>query len=132
MTAWTDVIGWTLVHFVWEGALAALATAAALWMLKHASAHLRYVVSCAGLLVALAAPLITLTWLTTTAAVPPERAAFVRGGDSRPADRGMTVPKPAGVVYAAGTSLTIDDSTRGSALTAFVMFWTAGVLLLTG
>ena len=24
MTAWTDVIGWTLLHFVWEGALVAL------------------------------------------------------------------------------------------------------------
>jgi len=133
MTAWTDVIGWTLVHFVWQGALAALATAAALWMLKGASAHVRYVVSCAGLLAALAAPLITLSLLATTAAVQPEHAVFAPHDDSRPAGRGMAVPKPppAGMVYAAGTSLTIDDATRGSALTAFVTFWTAGVLLLT-
>src|SRR3954471_18466318 len=55
MTAWTDVIGWTLLHFIWEGAPAAAVTAAALHACRRASARLRYVIACGGLLTALAA-----------------------------------------------------------------------------
>ena len=49
MTAWTDVIGWTLVHFLWEGTVVALVCAGLLRVLRQASAHVRYVVACAGL-----------------------------------------------------------------------------------
>ena len=41
MTAWTDVIGWTLVHFLWEGTLIALVCAGLLRVLRRASAHTR-------------------------------------------------------------------------------------------
>src|SRR3954464_10562454 len=55
MTAWTDVIGWNLLHFIWEGALIAAVTAAVLHACRRASAQLRYVIACGGLLTALAA-----------------------------------------------------------------------------
>lgn len=56
---WVHVAGWALVHFVWQGALVALATAAALRLLRHASANSRYLASCMALCAMLLAPVIT-------------------------------------------------------------------------
>ena len=62
MTAWTDVIGWTLVHFVWEGTLIALVAAGILHLLRRASASVRYAVACSALVVAIArAPACSIT-----------------------------------------------------------------------
>src|SRR4051812_22227514 len=59
MTAWTDLIGWTLLHFVWEGTLITLSTAVILILLRNGSAQVRYVVACAGLLASLMAVVTT-------------------------------------------------------------------------
>ena len=59
MTAWTDVIGWTLLHFVWEGTLIAGVTALALTVLRRASAQLRYIVVCGGLSMSIATAALT-------------------------------------------------------------------------
>ena len=56
MTASIHVAGWTLVHFVWQGALVGLVAAAALRLLRSASAQTRYVVACGALAAMLAAP----------------------------------------------------------------------------
>lgn len=50
MTTWIDAIGWTLLHFLWQGTLIAVATAAALLLLRDARPQQRYLVACAGLL----------------------------------------------------------------------------------
>ena len=42
MTIWMNVTGWTLVHFVWQGALIALVTAGALRLLRGSAATTRY------------------------------------------------------------------------------------------
>ncbi|MGE5610058.1 MAG: M56 family metallopeptidase [Bacillota bacterium] len=52
-------IGWTLLHFIWEGAAIALLLALALRLLAAASANLRYWISCAAMLLLALAPLIT-------------------------------------------------------------------------
>jgi len=52
-------VGWTLIHFVWQGLGIALALAGVLTMLKRASAHLRYALSCISLLAMAALPLAT-------------------------------------------------------------------------
>src|SRR5262245_58391029 len=60
--------GWTLVHFVWQGVLIAIATGLVPEFLAFRSARLRYVVACLGLLAMLAAPVFTfgLAWVSTT------------------------------------------------------------------
>ena len=45
-----DAIGWTLLHFVWQGALLGCATALALALLRRARPEHRYNVACAALL----------------------------------------------------------------------------------
>jgi len=51
-----DSIGWTLVHFSWQGALVGGQTALALALLRKARPETRYLVACVGLLLCLAWP----------------------------------------------------------------------------
>ena len=50
MSALVDAIGWTLLHFVWQGALLGMAAALALALLRRARPEHRYSVACAALL----------------------------------------------------------------------------------
>jgi GWxTD domain-containing protein len=54
----TDALGWTLLHTIWESALAALLLAGALCFLR--TAHARYLAACTALVAALAGFAITL------------------------------------------------------------------------
>ena len=47
----TNALGWTLLHFVWQGILIALALSGALALLRRARPHVRYAVNCAALVV---------------------------------------------------------------------------------
>ena len=60
-------IGWTLVHFVWQGAVIGLLAAALLWMLRDARPGQRYASACAALLACLLWPAWQLAgaWRTT-------------------------------------------------------------------
>jgi bla regulator protein BlaR1 len=53
-------VGWTLVHFVWQGALIGCASAIALTTLRNARPEQRYVVACTGLLLCLLWPALDL------------------------------------------------------------------------
>jgi D-alanyl-D-alanine endopeptidase (penicillin-binding protein 7) len=56
-------VGWTLVHFVWQGALLGCVVAVLLTALRNARPETRYAVACAGLLLCLAWPAVDLTLL---------------------------------------------------------------------
>jgi len=49
-------VGWTLVHFLWQGALIGCATAILLTVLRNARPESRYLVACIGLFLCLAWP----------------------------------------------------------------------------
>lgn len=53
-------IGWTLVHFLWQGALIGCATALAMTVLRNARPESRYLVACTGLFLCLAWPALEL------------------------------------------------------------------------
>lgn len=55
-----DSIGWTLLHFTWQGALIGLETALALFLLRKRRAETRYLVACTGLVLCLLWPAIEL------------------------------------------------------------------------
>jgi uncharacterized protein (TIGR03435 family) len=59
-----DVAGWTLIHFLWQGALVALAAALSLRVLRSSKPQLRYAVACAALAMMLASPIATALVLT--------------------------------------------------------------------
>jgi beta-lactamase regulating signal transducer with metallopeptidase domain len=53
-------LGWTLLHFLWQGAAIGLALSIALLTLRRRSAQARYVAGCTALLVMASCPLLTL------------------------------------------------------------------------
>ncbi len=57
--ALVERLGWTLVHFLWQGALIGLLSASLLAALHGARAHTRYLLACGSLLTLLAAPIFT-------------------------------------------------------------------------
>jgi beta-lactamase regulating signal transducer with metallopeptidase domain len=60
-----EALGWTLVHFLWQGALVALALALVRVAFKRRTANLRYLASCAAMLLMLALPVITFVTLSS-------------------------------------------------------------------
>ena len=57
---WVERLGWTLVHFLWQGALiAALYAVARSWFGRTRTTAFRYLVSCAALLAMVIAPIVT-------------------------------------------------------------------------
>ena len=75
MNPWIQVTGWTLIHFVWQGAVLAVVTAAALRFSGRRSAPARYAIACVGLLGMLAAPVATAAYLTVSWRALPESSA---------------------------------------------------------
>jgi beta-lactamase regulating signal transducer with metallopeptidase domain len=61
-----EALGWTLVHFLWQGAIVAMTLALVRGALKRRTANLRYLVSCAAMLLMLALPVITFVTLSST------------------------------------------------------------------
>lgn len=61
-----DRLGWTLIHFVWEGAAVALLLALALLAARRASAALRYALALGALVLMIACPIVTYALLTPT------------------------------------------------------------------
>jgi len=59
-------IGWTLIHFVWQGAAIALLLAITLRALHRRSASVRYLVACAALGLVVVMPLVTMPFVEVT------------------------------------------------------------------
>jgi GWxTD domain-containing protein len=52
-------VGWSLLHFLWEGAIVALLLTSALRLLSNRSSQLRYMAACCALVLMAASPLVT-------------------------------------------------------------------------
>src|SRR4051812_14215711 len=98
-----NALGWTLVHFVWEGTLIVTLFAVLQLFLKRASANMRYLTGCAAMLLMLIAPLLTLLSLA-------EHGAANASGISGAAHQGNSFSK---------------------ALPVLIGVWLAGVVLLS-
>jgi len=113
---WTDVLGWTLLHFFWEGAIIAVLLAATLAALRRAGARIRYAVNCAALIMMLLSFVTTLKELRTVPA-PSHSTA-------EPAAATPAVPDPASQ---AGSPLApVKDY-----MPALVWAWFGGVFALS-
>ncbi|HPS56175.1 MAG TPA: M56 family metallopeptidase, partial [Sedimentisphaerales bacterium] len=67
-------LGWTLVHFVWQGTAVAMILAMLLKLLHKTSANMRYIISCMALALIVLMPVITIRMIDVSAvtAVPAE------------------------------------------------------------
>src|SRR5690349_3589272 len=89
MTSPLIIVGWTLIHFVWQACVIAVPVATILRLTRRRSANLRYLVACAGLAAMLAAPILTarVLWvgsepvdtpLTSDVGAPPVAVSAIR------------------------------------------------------
>src|SRR5438046_6753749 len=68
---WVERLGWTLVHFLWQGlAIAILYAAARRTVSRKASPQARYLLACAALAAMMAAPLVTWGLMRSSDATP--------------------------------------------------------------
>lgn len=66
----TQLIGWSLLHFLWQGALLALSLKLLLFLLRNRSAQARYVAACGALALLALAPVITYRELSKASGSP--------------------------------------------------------------
>ena len=133
---WVDRLGWVLIHFVWQGAIAGVAAWLACHFLRGASARTRYTVLCAALAVCGLAPLLTWVLLgpsahfsgaSTFAAVPQAGSNVVVPAPppSGPLTTAPLIRPPAGAQESAWPA-----AVEG-ALPDLVIVWGIGVTILT-
>jgi D-alanyl-D-alanine endopeptidase (penicillin-binding protein 7) len=83
-------LGWTLVHFVWQGALLGCAVAVLLVALRNARPETRYAVACIGLVLCLAWPAVDLALLLKAGAGDAGGKLFPGAGGAGAAAPGAT------------------------------------------
>jgi len=140
MNAWIDLAGWTLVHFVWQGALVAAITAAVLRLMRPMAPQARYALACAALAAMVAAPVVTASLLAGDgkSAFGGPRPTPVLGGPAFGGTRPALVSGESPLGIRPTLSRTGDpasanpatSSTIDAALTLFVVLWLSGVATL--
>jgi uncharacterized protein (TIGR03435 family) len=130
MNPMIDLAGWTLIHFVWQGAAVAAIAAGLMWLLRHRSPVSRYGVACVALIAMLAAPIITAMWLSRSVSVAGAAAPLSVPHQAGPGDD--TVPDAAAMLrnlsMARGlSSLEVVKAGPRLWLPSIVLAWLIGV-----
>ena len=114
-----QAIGWALVHFVWQGTLVAILTAAALALLRTSAADVRYVVTTIALTLMFTLPAVTVTQMWTT-------NAGLEVGTTATAQRGLIAGATA-TTAASFRRSTIENSAPPRGLSRVLSFGGAGL-----
>ncbi len=130
---WSDVAGWALVHFVWQGAAIATVALVLLWLLRAHSPQTRYAVACGALVVMLAAPVITVAALSRSIAASDSRGALNVPLQSGPGDEAIPDGRSilSNLAMARGvSSAELTPADARAWLPFVVLLWIAGVGVL--
>ena len=114
-------LGWTLLHFVWQGALVALILACILALLSGRSAQPRYLAACCALVLIVALPLVTFTRLITAPQGATQTTIFVTTFSSA-IDPTLATPQAPFIQRIAAE--------LDRAMPTLLIIWLTGVLLL--
>lgn len=133
----TEMIGWAIIHSVWQAGVIAALTALLLWAFRRASAATRYLISAAGLLVMVALPIITvrMTVKPTDAAVATQDfTAIAPAADAGPPTGTEEATSSGDVVIPNSTFAPRTVALRATLenwLPWIVVAWLLGVLLMS-
>ena len=119
---WVERLGWTLVHFLWQGlSIALLYAAARRVMARTSSPNARYLLACAALAAMMAAPLAT--WgLMRPPDASPDAAYRIRGIPPAPS----TTSVAGAATLPASVRATVPSVQPAQFLAWVVMVWLAG------
>jgi len=127
MAPWIDIVGWTLLHFVWQGTAIGLTAAAGFRLLRTTAPHVRYLLASAAMATMLVAPIATMMRLSaSTSAI--EGPRFSTSTVSTAATRSPDVARDVAGTSAARASA--GRSRLDAVLPAIVLLWLTGVALL--
>lgn len=125
-----QAVGAALLHFLWQGALIALLVACLNVLLQNRGARTRYAVACVGLVLMLAAPIVTFAVIEEGLPASANRAtpmiAPVTLAQPAPADISVPVTIGHDVVRTDA-----DDGSSPSLMPWLVALWMAGVLIFS-
>jgi len=79
-----QALGWTLIHFIWEGALVAILYASVSVLLRRSTANIRYAAACVAMLLMLIAPAVTMFAVSRALNPSQVSAAEARSGNAQP------------------------------------------------
>src|SRR5215510_4456608 len=133
-----EVLGWTLIHFTWQGTLVALSLAGVLRMLRGSSTNTRYAATCVALLLMSSLPLFTITIISLstpgkTASGPPPQFVAQPASEPRPVEIGPTiVPTPTDIASASPRPwLSIRPAPITPLLPWMLLIWLSGVVFFS-
>jgi len=120
---WVERLGWTLIHFLWQGFSIAVLYAAA--RRRIAGPNARYVLACMALAAMLAAPLVT--WRLMR---PPDADLYTsyRIPSTPPAPSTTSTPTTSTFTLPPSVRATVSSVRPSQFLLWVVMFWLAGAL----
>src|SRR5579872_7058599 len=123
---WVERLGWTLVHFLWQGlSIAVLYTAALRGVLRRSSPNARYLLACVALAGMMAAPLVT--WgLMRPSDASPDAAYRIR---SSPPAASIDIATTPATTLPASVRATVADVQPAQVLSWVVMVWLAGAVV---
>lgn len=117
-------LGWTLLHFLWQGALIALLLACALAILPTRGSQLRYALACAAMAFMIVLPLITFAILASQAPPPTQHFRL-------PSTYATSTPLLASAPAPPPEPWTIRcEQALNRSLPVDIAFWFAGMILL--
>ena len=125
---WIAALGWTLLHFLWQGAVIALVFASANFCLRRANARLRYAAACLAMLGMLLSVLFTFVRLNSHSAADSLFSARRFVSVVQPAI--VLSLAPAGVPNSGSAIFQLDDWLN-THLVWLVSIWSLGVAILS-
>ena len=135
MAPWIDIAGWTLLHFVWQGAAIAFVAALGFRFLRGSASRIRYALASAAMVTMLIAPLATAAGLSGSASVVADASLARPTRSLAPALSALSTISsgPAAAQRMARFVLQAPaarPAALGAVLPAIVMLWIAGVVVL--
>lgn len=126
MNAWMYIAGWVLVHFVWQGAVVAIAAAFALRLCRNQSASVRYAIASGALATMLLGAVVTGTIVDAPVADVQTARASLRTTPNGKVDVLLPIP-----IHEASSAAPAWSARRVEALLPWVVStWLVGVAFL--
>jgi uncharacterized protein (TIGR03435 family) len=121
---WMDRLGWTLIHFLWQGlSIAVLYAAARRGVSRTSSANVRYLLACVALAAMMAAPLVT--WeLMPASGARPDAAYRIHSGS--PAASTTNIATTTTAPLSASVGATVSNVRSQQFLPWLVIVWLFG------
>ncbi len=118
---WVERLGWTLVHFLWQGLAITVLYADARRAMTRASANARYLLACAALAAMMAAPVAT--WVAMRPSPAPPQVAQRLRRELRRGAVGATLPDAARIAIPGTHSAEVLPWVVAAWLAGVTVFW---------